>query len=378
MAASQYDVIIAGLGAMGSATLYHLARRGARVLGLDLHDPPHSYGSSHGESRIIREAYFEDPVYVPLVRRAFELWRALEDEVDGSLLEETGALLVGDGEGEVIRGSLRSAREHGIPHEKLDADEIARRFPMFRPEPRMVGVYETRGGVLDPEGCVAAHLVAAESRGAEIRSFEGISRWQGGPKGVEVGTANGTYRGEHLVLAAGSWLPELVPELPLTVERQVMLWFEPRFTPEALRPGQCPVFLFEVPGGRFYGVPDLGGGVKAARHHGGVTAPLEQIDAHVHAADVADVRGFLERYVPAAAGRFVRGSVCRYTNTPTTRFLLDRHPGETSVWLLSACSGHGFKFSSVVGEIMAGKILDGEAAYDVERFTLASHRQGGS
>jgi sarcosine oxidase len=368
---SRFDVIVLGLGVMGAATTYHLARRGARVLGIDRYNPPHEAGSSHGESRIIREAYFEDPSYVPLVRRALELWEELEKQVDGVLLQRTGAIFLGRPEDEVVAGSIRSAQEHGVPIDILAAEAVWKRFPMLRPDPDMVGVLEAGAGVLDAEGCVAALLVAAEERGAVLRTDEPVERWWRSGSGVEVQSSSGRFGADFLVLAAGPWLPDMLPSLPLQVERQTMHWFEPRFLPESLRSPHCPVFLFQTTGGVFYGVPDQGSGVKAAGHHGGARGRLAELsDGPVTESDIAHVRDFLAKHVPPAAGRVLRSAVCRYTNTPSGKFLVSRLADEEGVWVLSACSGHGFKFAAAIGEAMAQRILDGRTALDLSVFGM--------
>jgi sarcosine oxidase len=364
-----FDVIVVGLGVMGAATTYHLSRRGARVLGIDRFNPPHDAGSSHGESRIIREAYFEHPSYVPLVRRSLELWGQLEQEVAGVLFQRTGAIFVGRPEDEVVSGSIRSAREHGVAIDVLTAETIRKRFPMLRPDPDMVGVLESGAGVLDAEGCVAALLVAAEDRGALLREQERVTRWRAFSSGVEVETQTHRFTAGAVVLAAGPWLCELLPNLPLEVERQTMHWFEPRFLPDSLLPPHCPAFLFRTGAGTFYGIPDLGRGVKAARHHGGETRAGTG-ETGVTAADVDPVREFLARYVPPASGRIVRSAVCRYTNTRSGNFLIDRRAEEENVWVLSACSGHGFKFAPAIGEAMAQRILDGRSALDLSSFGM--------
>jgi sarcosine oxidase len=364
----RFDAIVVGMGVMGSAVAYHLSARGARVLALDMYDPPHARGSSHGESRIIREAYFEDPRYVPLVRRSFELWERLEEEVGGILLRRTGALLLGGETSPVITGSLRSAEEHGIPVDDLDSDGVARRFPMFRPDEEMRGVFEWRAGVLDPEGSVAAMLVMAEQRGAVLRTGEPVLEWRESPHGVEVLTGRGRYASDALVLAAGPWMPDFLPEAPLSVERQVMLWFEPLYAADSMRPPHCPVFLVDCGAETFYGIPDLGGGVKAALHHGGVPVPPGSGPDEVQDDDVSQVRGLLRRYVPPANGTLKNGVVCRYTNTPGGHFIIDRLPQSSRTWALSPCSGHGFKFATAIGEAVAGWILDGSPTEDLTLF----------
>ena len=229
-----FDVVVAGLGAMGSAAAFQLARRGARVLGLDRFAPPHALGSSHGRSRIIREAYFEDPLYVPLVQRAYERWAELERLSGRTLLVRTGGLMLGPPDGMVFRGALHSAEVHGLPHEVLTAGEVHRRVPGFRPTVDMMGVWEPRAGFLVPEAAIAAHLALAAQHGAELHDDEPVTSWRAadgaadGDEGVEVTTPRGTYRARRLVLAAGAWLPSLLDvAVPLAVERVVMHWFRP-------------------------------------------------------------------------------------------------------------------------------------------------------
>jgi sarcosine oxidase len=369
MGTERFDVVVAGLGAMGSAAACHLAVRGARVLGLDRHSPPHALGSSHGETRIIREAYFEHPAYVPLVQRAYRLWEELEGETGRSLLRRTGALMIGPPEGALVRGALESARLHGLPYERLDPGEARERFPAFRMGEGTAVVLEPGAGVLDPEGCVAAHLERARARGAELRMEEPVLAWRHRAQGVEVRTSRGRYEADRLVVAVGPWLADLVPALPFHVERQVMFWFRPRGEPADFGPGRFPAFLWDLPGGElFYGMPDLGSGLKAARHHGGETGTVHTVDARVRGEDVEVVRRFLRSHIPGADGEPLRGAVCRYTNSPTGHFLIDRHPESEHVLLVSPCSGHGFKFASVFGEVAADLVLDGETRHDISLF----------
>ena len=376
-----YDVIVAGLGAMGSAAAYALAGRGMRVLGLDRFTPPHPWGSSHGESRIIREAYFEHPSYVPLVQRAYRAWEALEAESGHPLLVRTGAVMIGDPESELIRGATRSAEQHELPHERLSAAELRARFPLFTPGERDVGVYEPRAGALRVEACIEALLDGARRRGAELRFGESLQEWTADDEGVRVTTSAGQHQAETLVLAIGAWLPELVPELPLQVERQVMFWFQPSGSAERFRPDNFPVFLWELASDRmFYGLPDLGSGIKVARHHGGENTTTHTVRREVSEADEAEVHEFLSVHLPAVDGTLLRSSVCLYTNTPDGHFLIDRHLDSPAVWLVSPCSGHGFKFAPAVGDGLAEGIATGSvprelAAFGVERLLGADRHR---
>lgn len=371
MKTTHCDVVVAGLGAMGSATAMHLARRGLRVVGLDQYVPPHEHGSSHGESRIIREAYFEGPAYVPLVRRAFDLWRDLETHTGRTLLYTTGAVSLGAPESELIQGTLRSASEHRIPFETWGAEEVRRRFPVLQPPDATVGVYEPQAGVLLPEACIQAHLDAARESGATLRFGEGLRDWRHTDHGVEVTTSQGRLQADALVLAVGAWLTRLVPTLPLEVERQVMFWFRPRSDTAAFASNRFPVFLWETaPTVVFYGIPDLGEGVKAARHHGGETVDVDRVDRSASDADAAAVREFLGRYIPAASGTLLHSRVCLYTNAPDRHFLVDRHPASPAVWVVSPCSGHGFKFSSVIGERVAEWVTGGAVPPDMSPFAV--------
>ena len=370
-----HDVAIIGLGAMGSATALELARRGLDVIGFDRHTPPHSLGSSHGDSRIIREAYFEDPVYVPMVQRAFERWRELERATGRALLQQTGGLMIGPRDGVLVQGALRSAREHRLQHEVLSADEIRARVPVLNPEPSMVGVWEPRAGVLAPEACVQAQLDEARRGGATLRFDEPIERWQADDAGVIVFTAHGSHRARQLVISAGAWVASLLPGLrvPFHVERQVLHWFEPVRDTAAFAPERCPIHLWQFDGERFfYGFPDRGAGVKLAFHHAGETTTADTVRRDVAPSEVDEVRRAVRRFVPTADGRLLASTVCLYTNTPDEHFWLDRHPMHANVIVASPCSGHGFKFAPVIGEIVAD-LVEGRAP----RFDLTAFRWRG-
>ena len=368
-----YDVIVAGLGAMGSAACDHLAGRGKRVLGLDRFAPPHVHGSSHGESRIIREAYFEDPAYVPLVQRAYECWRSLEHDLGRPLLRETGGLMIGPRGGALVSGALRSARQHGLPHRLLDAPEVRRRFPQFALDPQHVAVWEPRAGYLTPESCVAAQLERAASRGAELRTDEPVRSWRADADGVEVETARGREHARHLVLAAGAWLPELIgaATLKLEVERVTLFWFEPASDPAPFRPDRMPVWIWEHERDRYiYGFPLLERGIKIARHHEGERCGPDDARPEPTAAAILSMCGLVKRRMPGAAGKLRETATCLYTNTSDQHFVIDTHPECEAVTVVSACSGHGFKFASAIGELIAQRLGGERPQFDPALFRL--------
>ena len=351
---------------MGSAAVYHLAKRGARVLGLDRFRPPHALGSSHGQTRIIREAYFEHPAYVPLVQRAYTLWKELEIESRAQLFLQTGGLMIGEPNGVVVAGSRLSAQTHRLPYEELSATEIHKRFPALRPSENMVGVLEPRAGILFPEKCVAAHL--GHAKGAQLNYDEPVLRWRVDHEGATVTTDKGEYACANLVLSAGSWINQLVPELPLVVERQVLFWFaadqQGLFQPE-----RCPIHLWEhTPGKYFYGFPDVGNGLKIAGHHEGEITQPDRINRTVSATEVAEMQKVARRYLPSLTDRCLDSVVCMYTNTPDGHFLIDRHPAHPQVLLVSPCSGHGFKFSAAIGETVADLVINGRSKFDLSLF----------
>jgi sarcosine oxidase len=365
------DVVVAGLGAMGSAAARVLARRGLRVVGLDRFHPPHTLGSTHGRSRIIREAYFEHPAYVPLVQRAYTLWRELEAESQRALLRITGGLMIGPPGGPVLEGARLSARTHGLPHEELSPDEVRRRFPGFAPDAGTIGLLEPRAGVLFPEACIEAALDGAARAGAELRYDEEVTGWTADAGGdVRVTSTRESWSAAHLVLAAGAWLPRLRPALPLTVERNVMFWFSTG-APALFTPDACPIALWEFGGGRlFYTLPDFGDGFKAAIHHDGETTDPDRVRRDVTPEDEAEIRAPLGRFVPAA-GAVREARVCLYTNTPDQHFLIDRDPDQPRVWIVSPCSGHGFKFASAIGEVVADLVTEGRSRFDLTPFAMS-------
>ncbi len=371
----RYDAIVLGVGGMGSAALYHLARRGRRVLGIEQFSLGHEFGSSHGVTRIIRLAYAEHPAYVPLLMRAYELWREMERAAGERLLFVTGGLDIGEEDGAMVAGSLRSCREHGIAHQAIGAAEVGRRFPGYRLPRGMAAVYQADGGFVLPERSIAAHVNLALALGAEVHGSERVEEWSAGSDGVAVRTERGTYHADRLIVTAGAWAARMVPALArLAVpERQVLLWTQPlapqRFTPEAF-----PIFNMEAAEGRFYGFPVYGvPGFKIGKyHHRGEIVEPDRMNRGFEAEDEAVLREAIRRYFPEADGATLAMKTCLFTNSPDEHFLLDLHPESPRVAIAAGFSGHGFKFAPVIGEILADLALEGGCArWDLGLFRLA-------
>jgi sarcosine oxidase len=366
-----FDVAIVGLGAMGSAAAWHLAERGVRVLGLDRHTPPHHYGSSHGHARIIREAYFEHPQYVPLVRRAYELWETLAASSGTDLLTRTGGLMLGPPDGGLVSGAMRSAQSHQLPHALWTAAEVRERVPALNPGDDMVGLWEPRAGVLVPERCVDAMLRAAGARGAELLYETTVTGWEADSGGVTVATSAQDYRAARLVLAGGPWMAELLPtlRLPLTIERAVQHWFHPSGDEGLSRPDRLPIFMIEYARDRLlYGLPDTGRGVKIATHHEGERTTADTVRRRVDEDEQLEMEALVQQWLPRVAGPLTESTVCLYTNTPDRDFVLDYHPAHPRAIIASPCSGHGFKFASAVGEILADLAMERTPAFDLSPF----------
>ncbi len=370
---ARYDVIVVGVGGMGSATLYQLARRGRRVLGLERFDIPNDMGSSHGVTRIIRMAYFEHPSYVPLLRRSYELWRELQQTVGEQLLHITGSVDAGVAGGRIVEGSRRSCEQHGLAHEVLTSADLARRFPGYRLPPGMMAVLQPDGGFLLPERCIVAHVQAAQALGAEIHGREQVLEWRPDGDGVTVRTDRGEYQADRLVVSAGSWAETLLDCLAglARPERQVLAWFQPR-RPELFSTGRFPVFNIGVDEGHFYGFPAyrVPGFKLGLYHHLHEATDADRLDRQSHLRDEAPLRAFTERYFPEAAGPTMALKVCMFTNSPDEHFIMDVHPDYPQVSIAAGFSGHGFKFCSVVGEIMADLATTGTTAHDVGLFRL--------
>lgn len=370
---AHYDVIVVGVGGMGSATVYHLVRRGLRVLGLERFDIPHAFGSSHGVNRIIRLAYWEHPAYVPLLRRAYELWRALQAEAGEQLLIITGSLDAGPPDSAVVAGSRHSCELHGLPHEVLSNAEVRRRFPGYHLPDDSLAVLQPDGGFLLSERCIVAHVMAAQRAGADIRAREAVEGWAPQGDGVTVRTDRGVYTADRLVFTAGAWNGSLLPALAhlASPERQVLAWLQP-LRPEYFTPERFPVFNLQVPEGHFYGFPVYSvPGFKVGRyHHLGERADADTLDREIHRRDEEALRAFTETCFPDAAGPTMALKVCMFTNSPDEHFILDVHPEAPQVSFAAGFSGHGYKFCSVIGEIMADLATRGDTVHDIEFLRL--------
>jgi sarcosine oxidase len=361
----RYDAIVVGVGGMGSAALYHLARRGRRVLGLERFDVPNELGSSHGVTRIIRLAYYEHVDYVPLLRRAYELWRELEAAGE-QLLHITGSIDAGPPGQLVFAGSVRSCEEHGLLHEVLDAREVERRFPAYRMDKDSMAVLQADGGFLLPERCIVAHVQAAQAHGAEVRARERVLGWEPVGEGVRVKTEHGEYEADRLVLTAGAWMSELAG-LPVEPERQVLAWLKP-LRPELFTPDRFPVFNLQLDEDeRYYGFPIFGiPGFKFGRYHPlHEQGPADELEREPRPDDERLLRTIAERYFPDGAGPTMTLKTCLFENSPDEHFLLDRLPDAPQVVVGGGFSGHGFKFCSVVGEILADLATDGDTRHEI-------------
>ncbi|WP_313899616.1 N-methyl-L-tryptophan oxidase [Tunturiibacter gelidoferens] len=379
-----FDAIVVGLGAMGSATAYQLSKRGAKVLGLEAFTPAHDKGSSHGESRIIRQAYFEDPAYVPLVLRAYELWDQLQEESNEDLLTITGGVAIGPTKGALVAGCLRSAKQYGLGHALIDAKEMQRRFPQFALTEDEVAFYEEKAGYLKPEECIRQHLRGASKRGADLRFEEPVLSWTASQEGdgVSVTTEKETYNAKSLVISVGPWFAELVSDvsMPVVVSRRVLFWLKPLYESSNFDRGVFPIFLWEPEGSPlFYGLPRISedGSPKVGIHSGNETCTPSTIDRRINPRDESAIRSAIGTRIPSLNGEVSHATTCMYTMTPDEHFIVDTHPDHPQVILAAGFSGHGFKFSSVVGEILCDLAMARETSTDIRIFSGSRFRKRG-
>jgi len=369
-----YDVIVAGAGSAGMSAGYYLARRGARVLMIDAFDPPHQEGSHHGETRLIRHAYKKGPAYIPMALRADELWQELEQETETTLLVRSGVLNIADPEHYSFRNRPEDARSYGVSVEMLDAAEMRKRWPGLALPDRFIGMYEPQAGYLYSERCISVYRRLAVAAGAKLVTRTPVLQISAEEEGVKVETEGGVFRAEKALVSVGAWFANLEPfiSLPLQPLRIPVGWFETE--PFHFQAGHFPGFTLHTAEGGYYGFPDMGGGgLKIGKHDGGREwrPGQEMVPFGTYAEDEGNFRRVLQTYMPKAAGRLLKSSVCRYEFTPDEDFIIDRHPAYPNVLLAGGFSGHGFKFASVIGEIAADLLLEGETRFDLSPFALS-------
>jgi sarcosine oxidase len=370
---AQPRIVVIGLGATGIAALCQLALRGIRAIGIERFETGHAGGSSHGPTRIIRLAHFENAAYGPMMRRAYTLWRELERRADANLIVTTGIAEIGPPEGEIVRGTIAGAAQFGLTHEVLDAKSLMRRYPAFRIPENFVAVVQREGGYIEAAAAMAASIRVAAAAGAVIRCGERVTAIEPRRSGVCITTVREKIEADGAIIAAGPWMGKMLPHLhlPLSVTRQVVGWFAPE---DAARfaPGRFPVFILETRHGVHYGLPFYGrSGVKVARHHHyNESVDPDTFSRQVTASDEAAIRAPLAEHLPDADGRVLAAQPCLYTMTPDGTFIIDRMPCFPHVVIASPCCGHGFKFSPVVGEIVADLVTQGSTAHDIGQFRL--------
>ena len=382
----RYDTLVLGLGAMGSAALYQLAKRGQKAAGIDQFSPPHALGSSHGDTRVTRLAIGEGAHYTPLVMRSHELWREIERETSRDLLTTTGGLIISSRSTtsrmhvqDFFGTTVAAAERYGIAHEILDAHAIRQRFPQFNISDDEIGYYEHEAGFLRPEACVAAQLALAEKYGAAIHRNEAVLGFEEAGTGVTVRTDKDTYAADRLIVSAGAWLPQLIGSKyaqPFKVRRQLLFWFAARGPITPFKLGNFPIYIWELQGRdqAIYGFPAIdgeSGGVKVATQQYETETTPDSVDRTVSAAEIRAMHDYIAPYLPGFSDRCVKAVVCLYTMTPDAEFVIDTHPGMPRVIVASPCSGHGFKHSAAIGEALSELVVDGKSRLDLSAFKFS-------
>ena len=369
-----FDIIIIGAGAFGSSTAYHLSKTGKKVLVLDRFHPPHDKGSSHGQTRVIREAYFENPIYVPLLQRAYQLWTNLEIASGKELLIKTGGLMLGKRDSHVVTGTLESARINNLNCELLNDTEINNKFPAFHPTNETYGVYEKNAGILFPERCIDAHISLAQGETTTFNFKEVVTKIKHDSTQIKVITDKANYTCDKIIISTGAWIKELIADLtiPLQVSRQVLFWF--KLNTEHVSYFSIPSFPIYIwntdTNEHFYGFPDLGNGFKIALHDKGENSDPNTLNREVTIDEVNKMKSLIKLYFNTESV-YINSSVCMYTNTPDDDFIIDYHPSNNNIIIASPCSGHGFKFSSVIGEIISDMATGKPLEFDLSPFRLS-------
>lgn len=380
-----YDAIVIGLGGVGSATLYHLAKRGVKVLGLDRWAPGHNNGSAHGETRVIRQAYFEHPDYVALLQRSYALWDNLETETKQQLFNKIGVLEIGPNQGTVITGVLEVAKLHNLPIEQLTAAEVASRYPGFSVPNGYCAVVEHNAGILKVEDCVTGHVQQAVATGATLQTSQQITHWLRQADGsITVYTQTDEYKTNKLVICAGAWSNQLLADIGVQLEIKLKQtrWYACQT--HAYRAETHPAFMYELPQGIFYGIPQINDlGIKVARHTGGevITAPPRvlndgHLDDRFDSEEGQAIGWFVNNHLKQTTSKITRQEHCMYTLTRDGHFVIDRHPEDENIVFAAGLSGHGFKFTSVIGEILTQLALDGETAMPIDFLSLKRFNAG--
>ena len=367
------DVIIIGLGAMGSATSMFLSHNGIKVIGFDSYSPPHEFGSSLGHTRVIREAYHEGTTYVPIVQRAYEIWLEMNENSKVPIIETYGGLLIGRKTGD-IENALKSANKYDIPIKKMTNDEISQKFSILNPPKEYIGLLESRGGAVFVENSINHMLNTALNNGSIHKYNERVVRWSKKSNYYLVETNLGNYKAEKLVFSSGAWITKLLPtlKLPIKIERQVLFWFSPRKNPDKFKSINMPNSGWDLDNGlSFYTMPNLENrGFKVAMHHNGEFVDPDTLIRESNDSDLKMVRDFLEEYIPDGNGELIDSKVCMYTDTPDQDFLIDSHPDDENIIICSPCSGHGFKFTPAIGEICSSLIINNSTNFDLDKFSL--------
>lgn len=368
---NHYDVIVIGVGGMGSAATYHLAKRGCDVLGLEQFDIPHQKGSNHGVTRIIRKAYFENPAYVPLLHRAYDLWETLQEKQGRQLLHLHGSITAGRPGEENFEGAIQACEEHDLPYDVLTSEYLTNQFPGYQLPPDFNAVYQPNSGFLASDRCLVAHVEQAFKNGGEIHAREKVLDWSVTSEGVQVESEDHDYTADRLVISAGPWARELVDDLQgqATPERQVLGWFQPE-EPAHFTPKQFPIFTATLDEGPYYGFPafEVPGFKFGLHHHLEQDTTPETLDDTPLPEDEQVLRDVAEEYFPTGAGPTMRLATCMYTNSPDEQFIIDTHPDHQEVVMAAGFSGHGYKFCSVVGEILADLAIEGETDHPTDLF----------
>jgi len=368
-----YDVIIIGLGAMGSAASYYLSKNGVKVLGLDTYEPPHKLGSSHGHTRVIREAYHEGTSYVPIVKRAYELWNELDHEIEDKLILEYGGMYLGD-DGKYLSDAKKSAKKYDIPIKEFSSKEIKEKYNILNPPNNFKGLLENRSGAVFPEKAISNFLSKSINNGSSHNYNEKVIGWEKQSKFYKVETDKNNYFAEKLIFSSGAWIKNLVPslKLPVKIERQVLFWFDPIKDKDKFHYSNMPNTGWDLDNGmEFYTQPNIENkGFKVAMHHNGKFISENDLNRESNADDLSIVKNFLEEYIPSANGKLIDSRVCVYTNTPDLDFIIDFYPNDENLIICSPCSGHGFKFTPAIGEICSELVINNGINYDLSEFSI--------